>query len=131
MAITKSDARQWPLAEIIRITYADLDASAPVPLADLAGGEMVTGGSVTVVTPWDSGTSATLDLGDADDDDRYTSTAIDLATAGRTALTLTGDVQSVHTELLATLAESGTAATAGEAVLEFTVIREGRQSEVA
>lgn len=129
MPITKSDARQWPLANFIRITYADLDAAAPVALADLAGGEMITGGSITVVTPWDSATSAALSLGDADLATRYAS-AVDLKAAGRTAFTLTGNVQSVHAELLATLAEVG-AATAGEAVIEFTVVREGRQSEVA
>lgn len=129
MAITKSDARQWPLANFIRFTYADLDAAAAVALADLAGGEMITGGSITVVTPWDSATSADLDLGDADLATRYAS-AVDLKAAGRTEFTITGDVQSVHTELLATLAEVGTA-TAGEAVIEFTVVREGRQSEVA
>lgn len=129
MAITKSDARQWPLAEVIRFTYEDLDPAAPVALADLAGGEVITGGSITVITPWDSATSAALDIGDADLATRY-ATAVDLKAAGRTAFTLTGDVQSVHTELLAALAEDG-AATAGEAVIEFTVVREGRQSEVA
>lgn len=130
MAITKSDARQWPLAEIIRFTFDDLVSGTPAAIADLAGGEMITGGSVTVVTAWNSATTATLSLGDADLATRYAN-AVDLKATGHTPLTLTGTVQSVHTELLAAFTETGAAATAGEAIIEFTVVREGRQSEVA
>lgn len=130
MAIDKRDVRQWAMADFIRITYDELVAGAQA-IADLQGGEMITGGAVVVETAWDSGTTATLDIGDSDDPDRYTSAAVDLTTTGRTALTLTGDVMSVATELLATFAETGSEATTGEAVIEFTVVREGRENETA
>lgn len=129
MAITKSDARQWPLAEIIRFDVSDVE-SAAVAMADLQGGEVVVGGSLTVHTAWNTTGTATVSLGDADVADRYLAAA-DLKVAARTALTLTGHVYPSAAELLATFAFADAAATEGEATLEFTVIREGRQSETA
>ena len=129
MAITKSDARQWPLAEIIRFNVADV-AAGEVAMADLQGGEVVVGGSLTVVTAWNTTGAATVDLGDEDVGDRYLD-GVNLKAAARTALTLTGHVYPTAAELVATFAFDDTAADAGEAILEFTVIREGRQSETA
>lgn len=129
MAITKSDARQWPLSEIIRFTFEDVVAGAN-PFADLAGGEMVVGGSITVVTAWTTTGTATISLGDAGLATRYLS-AVNLKTAARTALTLTGHVYPTAAELWATFAFADAGADAGEAILEFTVLREGRQSETA
>lgn len=129
MAITKSDARQWPLAEIIRFNVADV-AAGEVAMADLQGGEVVVGGSLTVVTAWNTTGAATVDLGDEDVGDRYLD-GVNLKAAARTALTLTGHVYPTAAELVATFAFADTDADAGEAILEFTVIREGRQSETA
>lgn len=134
MAIEKRDVRQWPMSDFIRITYDELAAGAQA-LADLQGGEMIVAGSVTVETAWNptGGTpAATLDIGDGDDPNRYTSSSIDLTATGRTELTLTGHVYSVASELQATFSETDAdTSTAGEAVIEFTVIREGRQNETA
>lgn len=129
MAITKSDARQWPLAEIIRFNVGDVEAGE-VAMADLQGGEVVVGGSLTVVTAWNTTGAATVDLGDADTGDRYLD-GVNLKAAARTALTLTGYSYPSAAELVATFAFADTAATEGEAILEFTVLREGRQSETA
>ena len=129
MPITKSDARQWPLAEIIRFNVNDVEAGVQA-IADLAGGEVITGGSITVLTPWNTTGAATVDLGDADTVDAYLD-GVNLKAAARTAFTLTGGVYSSAAELLATFAFADTAATEGEAVIEFTVVREGRQNETA
>ena len=129
MAITKSDARQWPLAEIIRFNVADV-AAGEVAMADLQGGEVVVGGSLTVVTAWNTTGAATVDLGDGAVGDRYLD-GVNLKAAARTALTLTGHVYPTAAELVATFAFAAADADAGEAILEFTVIREGRQSETA
>lgn len=129
MAITKSDARQWPLSEVIRFTFEDVEAGV-VPMADLAGGEMVVGGSITVVTAWTTTGAATVSLGDEDEDDRYLD-GVNLKAAGRTAFTLDGNVYPSAAELLATFALADADADAGEAVVEFTILREGRQSETA
>lgn len=123
------DTYQYPLQAVIRFDFSDLVDGSGVPAHLLPTGGTVTGGAVVVQTPWDSGTTATLDVGDADDDDRYTATAVDLTTAGRTALTLTGFQNAGPTELVLSLAETGTAATEGEAYIELTVVMEGRVNE--
>lgn len=129
MSIEKRDVRQWPMSDVIRFTVADAEAGA-VALAELQGGEVVTGGSITVLTAWNTTGAATVSLGDGDTDDRYAD-EVDLKATGRTALTLTGHVYAVADELLATFAFADEDADAGEAVVEFTVVREGRQNETA
>lgn len=81
---------------------------------------------MVVKTPWNSATTATLKLGDAADDDRYTASAIDLKTAGRTALTLTGYKHTTAQALKALIAQTGAAATAGAARITISYYVEGR-----
>ena len=123
------DDYQYPLAAVVRFDFADLVADEGVPAHLLPPGGTITGGAVVVETAWDSGTSATLKVGDEDDDDRYTSTAVDITAAGRTALTLTGHKYDVPTELELLLTEVGTAATEGEGYIELTLVMEGRTNE--
>jgi len=122
------EVRQWPLGDVVRLTFEDLDAAAPVELARLLQNETVVGGTVTVLTAWDSGTSAALDLGDSDTADAYLD-GVDLTSTGVTEFTLTGGFYDAADALTATLAEAGTPATAGELVIQFTVLREGRGTE--
>ena len=93
---------------------------------DLPGNAILLGGDVVVKTPWNSATTATLKLGDAADDDRYTASAIDLKTAGRTALTLTGYKHTTAQALKALIAQTGAAATAGAARITISYYVEGR-----
>ena len=97
---------------------------------DLPGNAVLAGGDVTVLTPWNSATTATLKLGDATDDDRYTSAAIDLKTAGRTALTLTSplvmnDGQNIRLTMAYTVAN----ATAGKVRVRVLFTIDGRVHE--
>lgn len=124
-----TDTAQWPLSVVKRFDFEDLVDGDAVAAITLPPGAIVTGGSITVVTAWDSGTTATIDIGDSDPD-RYTASPIDLTTAARTALTLTGYKHTAEDELVFTLVEAGTAATEGEAVVELTFVIEGRDSEV-
>jgi len=128
MSITKSEARQWPLSDVIRFALADLTSGAAVDLAALLPNETVVGGSIVIETAFDSGTSDTIKVGDEDDDDRYI-TGLDGQAAARTAFTLTGHKYGGSNTLTFTWTGAGTAATAGEGYVEFTVLREGRQSE--
>lgn len=127
MPIKKSSGRQEPLTAVLTIKHSDVTAyGVAEPAIDVPGGAIVTGGDITVVDPWNSATSATLKLGDKADDDRYTVTAVDLKTAGRTALTLPGH-KHVGIEALKTLfAQTGTAATKGEVRITVQYITEGR-----
>lgn len=126
----RSDVYQWPLnSGPLTFLFSDLTSGTGVAALRLPPGAVVTGGSVVVQTAWDSGTSATVKVGDEDDDDRYTSSAIDLTTTGRTALTLTGHMHNTPQDLLLELTEVGAAATAGEAYIEVEIVMDGRVSE--
>lgn len=128
MPITKSDNRQWPLSEIVRFTFEDLESGVAANLAALMQNETVVGGAIVIETAFDSGTSDTITVGDEDDDDRYI-TGLDAQATGRTGFTLTGHMYGGANTLTLTLTSAGTAATAGEGYVEFTVLREGRGNE--
>ena len=130
MAIKKAQNVQYPVVAKVSFTYAEL-AEGVQAIAQLPAGARVVGGQIVVDTAWDTGTSAALDIGDAADDDRYTSTQINLKTAtGRTALTLTGYEYAETTDVIVTAASVGTAATAGEATIEIMYVVDGRGHEV-
>lgn len=129
MSDLKNVNRQWPLYATVRITFEDLVDGEAVALTGLPGDAVVISGELTIQTAWDSGTSAALDVGDSDTADRYAA-AVDLTTTGRTALTLSGYQTTIPGDILGTLAEDGTAAEAGEAVLIVGYVVEGRGNEV-
>ncbi|WP_028605542.1 hypothetical protein [Ottowia thiooxydans] len=129
MPIKKNPSRQELIAAHLTIGYADVTTYGTAEDAiDLPGNAVLVGGDVTVLTPWNSATTATFKLGDAADDDRYTGTAIDLKTAGRTALTLTGRKHTVAEALKALVAQTGAAATAGQARITVLYLVEGRSA---
>ena len=127
MAIKKNAARQELIVAHLDIGFADPTTYGTAEEAfDLPGNAILLGGDVVVKTAWNSATTATLKLGDAADDDRYTASAIDLTTAGRTALTLTGYKHTTAQALKALIAQTGAAATAGAARITISYYVEGR-----
>jgi hypothetical protein len=91
MTIQYKSGRQFPLVAVLDITYADVAGIATAMNAiEVPANAIVIGGDITVTTAWNTTGTATIDLGDAADDDRYTASAISLKSAARTALTLTG-----------------------------------------
>ncbi len=127
MALRKNSSRQELIVAHLTIGFADPTTYGTAENAiELPGNAILVGGDVTVLTPWNSATTATLKLGDAADDDRYTASPIDLKTAGRTALTVTGYRHTVQEMLKATVAQSGTGATAGVARISIQYYVEGR-----
>ena len=129
MPIKKNSSRQELIAAFLTIGFADIAAYGTAePAIDLPGNAVVVGGDIVVTTPWNSATTATLKLGDAADDDRYTAAAVDLKTAGRTALTLTGFKHTVSEALKALVAQTGAAATAGSARITIQYFVEGRST---
>lgn len=127
MPIKKNPSRQELIVAHATIGFADITTYGAAEAAfDLPGNAVLAGGDVTVLTPWNSATTATLKLGDATDDDRYTAAAIDLKTAGRTALTITGYKHPVAEALKALAAQTGAAATAGKARISIQYFVEGR-----
>jgi len=129
MSITKAQTVQYPVVASVSFTYADLTTTVVEDLCQIPAGATVVGGEIIVDTAWDSATSATLDIGDDGDDDRYTGTIINLKTAGRTALTLTGYKYTETDTVDATPTITG-ATTAGAARINIMYVVEGRSHEV-
>ena len=129
MPIKKNSSRQELIAAHLTIGFADITTYGTAePAIDLPGNAVVVGGDVVVTTAWNSATTATLKLGDAADDDRYTAAAVDLKTVGRTALTLTGFKHTVSEALKALVAQTGAAATAGSARITIQYFVDGRST---
>jgi hypothetical protein len=114
---------QWPLVGHNSFLVVDWVAGATEKVIDLPAGAQVISGWVLVITPYDSATSAVLDVGDAALQNRYAND-IDLKTAGRKNLTPTGFITTAQGAITATLAQVGTA-TVGEArvYIEYIVAR--------
>jgi hypothetical protein len=127
MAITKNSARQELITAFVDFTYADIPTTATAYAAmDIPQNAVVIGGDLVVTTAWNTGTTATLSVGDVTLATRY-ATTVDLKTAARTALTLTGFVHTNTQKVLnGTTAYVGGAATAGAARLTVLYYVKGR-----
>lgn len=91
----------------------------------------VIGGEIVVETAWATSTAATLSVGDSGSATRYAN-AVDLKTAARTALTLTGfrgAGENIRLAVNATVAN----ATAGKATVRvmYTVQNRGNETQIA
>lgn len=136
MAITKDVSRQTSLFASVTFDYADIPTTATVYEAiDLPPNAMVVGGKLYVTTAWNSGTTATVDIGDTTDPDRYSATPCDLTATAPVAYAFDASPGG-HSSLVGGLSVdlttvfAGTAATAGEATLVVEYIIAGRANEV-
>lgn len=126
MAIKKNSARQELVVAHLTLGFADPTTYGVAENAfDIPANAVITGGDIVVGTAWNSATTATLSLGDSGSATRYAS-AVDLKTAARTALTVTGLKYTVADFLKALVAQTGTAATAGSARICIHYYVEGR-----
>ena len=124
MAFFKNDGRQSPAVAVVMFSLADF-TEGTLDVAELPGNAIVTGGFISVTTAFDAGTTATVKLGDADDDDRY-GAGLDMSSVGKVDLVPTGHVNSRVGDLTLTYAETGDAATKGEAILVLEYIEIGK-----
>ncbi|BEP34339.1 hypothetical protein GmRootV59_13130 [Variovorax sp. V59] len=126
MSLKRKSDRQPRLVAILDIGHADPAAYGTAEDAiSVPGNAIVVGGALTVLTAWNSATTATLSLGDAALATRYAN-AVDLKTVARTPLTLTGHKYTVGQWLKALIAQTGAAATAGAARIELEYVVDGR-----
>lgn len=127
MPIKKNDSRQEIILAYVDIGFADIPTTATAYEAlGLPVGAVVVGGAIVVKTAFNTATSAVVAVGDVTTANRYAA-AVDLKTAARTPLTLTGFTHSsVQNMLRATPTYVGAAATAGAARLEVQYYVEGR-----
>lgn len=92
-------------------------SGAAFVICTLPAGATVVGGEIIVDTASDSATSSNVDIGDSVDDDRYTASPVNLKSAARTALTLTGFKTTAQTDIKAIVTETGAATTGAFRVL--------------
>lgn len=128
MAFLKESDRQYPLTAVVEISYSDLVSGVALPVAEVPNDAVVTGGQFVVTEVFDSATSDTVTVGDADDDDEYKG-GINAQSAGTTALVPTGHQYASNTDLVVKWTGVGTAPTQGKALLIVEYVRQGRQNE--
>lgn len=136
MAVKRQTGRSYVQSAQIAFTFTELGAAvvaaggAIQEVFGLPPNARVVGGEVVVDTAWVGPTAATLDIGDGADPNRYTSSAVNLKTLGRTALTLTGfkyaEADTIDFDPVLTVA----AATAGNAYVRVEYVVEGAAHEV-
>lgn len=122
--------RQWPLVGYQDLVPADFADAAAVNIAGMPEGATITHAWIDVKVPFNSATTATLSIGDAGSATRYGS-AIDIKTTGRKALAnSTGFTTTAAGQLVATFAQTGAAATAGQARVYFQYVVERKADEI-
>lgn len=138
MPILKDQGRQWVLSAEIPFTFdqdfgADSAADTTViqDVVRLPVNSRVVGGELVVEVAWDNGTTATVDVGDATDPDRYTASPVNLTLTGRTALTLDGfKTTEAERDVNFDPIFAGTNATQGQGYLRVQYVIEDRENEV-
>lgn len=126
MSITKNYNRQGLAVAIVEILLASFADGAAQPAIELPAGAVVVRGSVYVDEVFNAATTATLKVGDAQDDDRYTATPLDLRTAGAKEVAGTGYQMPYKGDVIVTYASSGAVATTGKARLVVEYIEAGK-----
>ena len=138
MPIQKEQGRQWSLSAEIVVTYdQDLGEDSAADTAVLQEafrlpiGARVVGGEIVVEEVWDNGTTATIDLGNTGDADRYTAAVIDLTALGRTALQLDGlAIVAATRDVEIDPIFAGTDSTQGRAYIRMDYVIDGKANEV-
>lgn len=133
MAIAKADknqGRQWPLVAMQDFSLSEMENGAAVAAVKLPAGARVIGGEVVITEVFNSTTSDGIDVGDGDDPNRYSSTAVNGQALGRTALTLSGYKYTAPDTIDLTWASGGGTPTTGAGVLIVQYVMDGRANEV-
>lgn len=126
MSINLNDSRQAPLWAYVDINLEDFADGAVQDAIELPGDAIVIGGFVQPITTFNAATTATLKVGDASDDDRYTAAAADVKALALVPLTITGYQMPAIGKLKVTYASTGAVATTGKCRLAVSYIRAGR-----
>ncbi len=134
MSITKDNGRQYPLYSKVDFTFEDLGtpvtASTILEAAGIPTGARIISGNLVVTTAWVGPAAATVDVGDGDDTDRYSSSPLDLKSTGRKPLTITGFEYAGQDAIDLDLIQTTSVSTAGVGYLEFSYVIDERANEV-
>ena len=126
----RAHGRQFPLVAHQDFDLSELTSGSAIAAVKVPAGARVIGGGVMIDTAFDSATSDVMDVGDGDDDDRYSATPIDVSAAGYTALDITGYKYTTTDFIDLIWTGAGTAATEGAGRLIVEYIIDNRTNEV-
>lgn len=126
MAITKNYNRQAVATAVQEVALADFADVAAQAAVELPAGAIVVRGTVIVTESFNAVTTATIKVGDAADDDRYTAAALDVKAVGTKTLTANGFSMAKKGDLLLTYASTGGAATTGKLLLVVEYVVAGK-----
>ena len=124
--------RQTVLTAQREFDFQDFVSGVATPLIYLKPSTRILRGWIDITTAWNSGTSATLSIGDTegtDDVDRWL-VATNVKASALTPLTAPQTKSTIHTAeaLTGTLTSVGTAPTAGKGVITIEYIEENTRS---
>lgn len=125
MSITKNEARQGKIVAFVDFNLASFGDGATQAAIDLPANAVVLAGDVYVTTAFNAGTTAVLDVGDADTGNRYAND-LNVGTTGKKALVPTGFKTTKPGAITLNFTQTGTAATVGAARLYVEYIVDGR-----
>lgn len=122
LANGEATTRSYVLCVNASFSYDDFTSGVGLPFCTLPVGARVLGGFCAITTAWNSGTSDSLEIGDATDPNEYLS-ALDAQSAVTTEFSLsnmfdaagaiTPAIVAASDEILIEITSAGTAATAG------------------
>jgi hypothetical protein len=122
LANGEATTRSYVLAVNAGFSYDDFTSGTGLPFCTLPIGARVLGGFCAITTAWNSGTSDSLEIGDATDPNEYLS-ALDAQAVATTEFSLsnlfdaagaiTPAIVAATDEILIEITSAGTAATAG------------------
>jgi len=129
-----TDARQYPLVAVVDIVATDIDVTAvAVPVLELPQNSVVIEMVLFIDVPFDSGTTADLDIGDNTDPNRYTQTISEIdGAAGLPANPPAVDYYqtlAADTHIIVTPTLTGAALTVGSGRLIVKYYTAGRHNE--
>lgn len=119
MSFRKNVDRQCPTVGYVDVAFSDLTSGQPLDVIELPGGAIITGGSVSVLTAFNSGTDDAISIGDAGNLTRYLGDG-ELHTTGHVPLVPTGHECQTNTSLTAKWTGSGAPPSAGKFRLTVT-----------
>ena len=139
LARGEATTRSYILAVSAAFSYDDFTSGVGLPFATLPIGALVCSGVCRITTAWDSGTSDSLEVGDASDPNEYLS-ALDAQAVAATPFTLsnvfdisagsiTPLIVAASDEILIEITSAGTAATAGVGALHMFYIDPSKADE--
>ena len=132
LSLKASTSRQYINSAEITLIWTDVQVAVGTGVTEvirIPNGARVVGGAVVVETLFATTGTATLDLGDAVDPDRYSASAFNLEVAAHNALTLTGFKYTTEDTIDATVVVGTAVTTAGQVYIRIDYVEEDKAHE--